>query len=294
MIYFLVCTLLSRFAKLFMKKIIYILPILILITSCSEYQKVLKQKEIKPKFDLANRLYEEGLKSDKKSKIIKSIKLYEQILPSLQGKPQAQIVQYNIANANYNIEDFVISGYKFERFTKAFPSSQKVEEAMFKSAKSYYELSPPYSLDQSDTDKAIDRLQIYIDQYPDGQYFDKANDYLEELRRKIEKKFYEIAKQYHHTYKYKSAIHDFDNYFVNYPGSAFKEKAYYYKFESAYLLAINSFEYLMEERLEEAMKYYDDYFERYPEGEFIEQAKTYSNDIEVRIAEIKAKIKQQP
>lgn len=271
-----------------MKNFFYILSTLILLSSCSEYQKVLKQEEIKPKFDLANRYYEEGLKSEKKKKLVKAIKLYEQILPSVQGKPQAQIVQYNIANSHYVIEDYLIAGYKFERFTKAYPTSQKIEEAFYKEADSYYQQSPRYSLDQTDTEKAIDKLQIYLDKFPDGKYFSEANQNLQELRHKIEKKYYEIAKQYHHTTRYKSAIHDFDNYLVNYPGSIYKEKAYYYKFESAYLLAINSFKYLMQERLNEALSYYDDYTERYPEGEFIQQAKTYANDINKTLVELKS------
>ncbi len=276
-----------------MKQLLYILSAFVLLTSCSEYQKVLKQKEIKPKFDLANRFYEEGLKEEKNRKLTKAIKLYEQILPSLQGKPQSEIVQFQVANAYYNVGDYLISGYKFERFTKAYPTSQKVEEAMYKSAESYYYESPRYSLDQIDTRKAIDKLQIYINQYPDGEYFDEANDKLQELRYKLEKKYYEIAKQYHHTYRYKAAISDFDNYLVKYPGSAFKEQTYYYRFESAYLLAIKSFEYLMEERLETALIYFDDYKSRYPEGEFIEQAQEYANDAEVRITELKTKNIQQ-
>lgn len=276
-----------------MKKTLYLLSFIFLFASCSEYQKVLKQKDIKPKFDMANQFYEEGLKEEKRSKLTKAIKLYEQILPSLQGKPQAQILLYNIANAYYNVQDYLISGYKFERFAKAYPTSQKLEEALFKSSDSYYQSSPPYSLDQTETLKAIDKLQIYIDQFPEGQFFDAANDKLQELRLKIEQKYYEIAKQYHYTTRYKAAISDFDNYLVNYPGSAFKEKAYFYKLESAYLLAINSFAYLVAERLQEAKRYYEDYKERYPGGEFIEQANTYFEDIENRLANIKENITEQ-
>ena len=270
-----------------MKRAVYIFIALSTLLSCGEYQKVLKQKEIKPKFDLANKLYAEGLKENKSRNLTKSIKLYEQILPGLQGKPQAQIIQYNIANAYYSVGDYLLSGYKFERFVKAYPTSQKIEEAAFKSAESYYHVSPRYSLDQIDTRKAIDRLQQYIDQYPDGQYFDEANDKLQELRYKIEKKYYEVAKQYHHTLRYKAAISDFDNYLINYPGSAFKEQTYYYKFESAYLLAINSFKYLLEERFDVALEYFGDYKERYPEGEYIDQAREYANDIENRLIELK-------
>lgn len=277
-----------------MKHFLYIFTTLVLLTSCSEYQKVLKQNDIKPKFDLANRFYEEGLKEEKNRKLTKAIKLYEQILPTIQGKPQAEIVLFNTANAYYRVGDYLISGYKFERFAKAYPSSQKIEEAIFKSAESYYFESPRYSLDQIDTKKAINKLQVYINEYPDGDYFDQANEKLQELRFKLEKKYYEIAKQYHHTYRYKAAISDFDNYLIKYPGSAFKEKTYYYKFESAYLLAIKSFDYLMEERLGDALVYFEDYKERYPEGEFLSQAEEYANDILIRIKELKTKnIEQQ-
>jgi outer membrane protein assembly factor BamD len=226
------------------------------------------------------------IEAEKNFKLLKAIKLYEQIEPTLQGKPQAQIVQFNLANAYYHAGDYLISAYKFERFTKAYPNSQKLEESYFKSAESFYYESPKYTLDQSDTEKAISKLQVYINEYPDGEYFDQANAYLKELRYKIEQKYYEIAKQYHYTYRYKAAISDFDNYLVNYPGSAFKEKAYYYKFESAYLLAINSFQYLVKERLEEANIYFEDYTERYPEGEFIELAKEQKADIDDRLIQL--------
>jgi outer membrane protein assembly factor BamD len=269
-----------------MKRIVYILPVVLFLFSCSEYQKVMKQKEIKPKFDMANALYAEGVEDEKSSKLNKAIRLYEQIEAQLQGKPQAQIVQFNLANALYHAKYYSLSAAKFERFRKAYPNSQKVEEAYFKSAECLYQESPVYSLDQADTNAAIFRLQAYINDYPEGEYFDKANEYLRELRLKLEKKYYEIAKQYHFTYQYKAAISDFDNYLINYPGSAFKEKAFYYKFESAYLLAINSFQYLVEERLEEASTYYDDYIERYPEGEFAEQINTYKQDIDDRLTEI--------
>jgi len=269
-----------------MKKIFHLLLLIILVSSCGEYQKVLKQGDLKPKFDMANKMYSEGIAEKKNSKLLKAVKLYEQIEPTLQGKPQAQIVQFNLANAYYNAGDYLISAYKFERFTKAYPNSQKLEESFFKSAESFYHESPKYSLDQSDTERAIAKLQVYINEYPEGEYFDKANEYLKELRYKIEKKYYEVAKQYHYTYRYKAAISDFDNYLVNYPGSAFKEQAYYYKFESAYLLAINSFEYLIAERLEVAKDYYEDYIERYSEGEFTELANEYKEDIDERLIQM--------
>ena len=41
----------------------------------------------------------------------------------------------------------------------------------------------------------------------------------------------------------------FDNFLINFPGTPYKEKALFYKLDSAYLLAINSVPSKMEERL---------------------------------------------
>ena len=60
--------------------------------------------------------------------------------------------------------------------------------ASFQGAKSYYELSPRHSLDQTDTDKALAKLQGFINTYPDSEYFAEANIMAKELTTKKEKK----------------------------------------------------------------------------------------------------------
>jgi outer membrane protein assembly factor BamD len=47
-------------------------------------------------------------------------------------------------------------------------------------------LSPIYSLDQTDTYKAIDKLQAFIDTYPNSEYLSEANETVG-LQKKIEK-----------------------------------------------------------------------------------------------------------
>lgn len=277
----------SNFAKyLFsMRYVTVLLLSLILFSSCSEYQKVLKSEEVGPKYEMAKELYEKGVETDKNRYFNKSMRLFDQILPQYRGKPQGETVTYMNANAYYLSGDYFTAAHLFERFTQSYPTSQKSEEALFKSAKSYYEVSPVYSLDQSQSLKALAKLQIYIDTYTEGKHFDEANVLVAELQEKIDKKYYEIAKQYHHTERYKAAIEALDNYILDYPGTDYKEKAYFYKYESAYLLAINSLRVLVEERLKEAKNYGEDYLRYYPEGEFAEEAQTYFDDINKRLKE---------
>ena len=84
--------------------------------------------------------------------------------------------------------DYYTAAYQLERFKDAYPKSEKAEEAFFLSAKSSYFLSPVYSKDQKETIEAIEKLQLFINKYPDSEYLAEANQLIKELDFKLEKK----------------------------------------------------------------------------------------------------------
>ncbi|SDL04272.1 Beta-barrel assembly machine subunit BamD [Salinimicrobium catena] len=264
-----------------MKKIILLLSIVLVATSCSQYQKVLKSDDTGLKYSTAEELYNEAKAGEGNTsrKFKKALRIFEQIVPEYRGKPQAQKLMFMYADTYYELGDHYLAGYQFERFVETYPQSEKLEEAAFKGAKSYYFLSPRYDLDQTETHKAIEKLQAFINRFPESEKLEEANELVTELRVKLEKKSYEIAKQYHHTRNYKAAITALNNFILEYPGSPFREQAYYYKFDSAYQYAINSYAYAMPERLKEARKYYQDYLRYYPEGKFVSEAEAAFTDI---------------
>ncbi len=267
-----------------MKKGLLLLGVFLMLVSCGEYQKVLKNEDAGAKYTMAEKLYNEAKEENDKTKYRKALRLFEQIVPQYRGKPQGEKVTYLFADSYYQLKDNYLAGYQFERFTSAYPNSEKVEEAAFKSAKSYYFLSPRYDLDQTETDKAMSELQKYVDTYPNGEFLEEANVLAADLRVKLEKKAYEIAKQYHHTENYKSAMVAFTNFINEYPGSPFREAAFYFRFDSAYKLAINSYKQLMAERLNTAKGYYNSYQKYYPEeSTYYDRIQTSNKDLESRL-----------
>lgn len=232
-----------------MKKFIYLIALIVLSSSCSEYQKALKSDDVEVKFAAATKQYEKG-------KYNKAIRIFEQVAPAYKGKPQAEKMFYMFAESYYKTKQYYLAGYQFESFASSYPKSEKHEEASFLGAKCYSMLSPVYSLDQKDTEKAIDKLQSFIDRYPDSNFLTEANTIMKNLKGKIEKKNFETAKQYNTTYDFKSAIVALDNFISDFPGTPFKEEALYYKFDSEYNLAINSVPSKMEERLKNAKSAY--------------------------------------
>ena len=91
---------------------------------------------------------------------------------------------------------FMTGDFQFESFASGYPKSSKIQEASFLGAKSYAVLSPTYSLDQADTYKAIEKMQAFIDRFPNSEYLAEANSLTKSLSEKIEKKVYENAKGY--------------------------------------------------------------------------------------------------
>ena len=228
-----------------MKKFFVLIALVVFFSSCNEYQKAMKSEDVSVKFDVASKLYEAG-------KYSKAIRLFEQIAPAYKGKPSAEKMFYMYSQSLYKTKQYYLAGYQFESFAASYPRSEKIEECAFLGAKCFSKLSPVYSLDQVDTYKAIDKLQNYIDEYPESPNLAEANLLVKDLREKLEKKAFEVAKQYNTISDHKSAIVALDNFVINYPGTPFKEKALYYKLDSAYNLAINSVPSKMQERLENA------------------------------------------
>ncbi len=254
------------------KRFFALLLVVIVLSSCSEYQKALKNEDVAMKYQVGEKMYEA-------KKYQKALRLFEQIAPSYRGKPQAEKLFYMYGKSFYAIEEYYSAGYQFDNFAASYPRSEKIEEVAYLGAISYSKLSPRYSLDQGETFKAIDKLQNFIDNYPDSKYLAEANEIVKSLRTKIEKKNYEIAKQYNQINDHKSAIVAFDIFLAEFPGTPFKEEALYYRFASTHQLAINSIESKKVERLTAAQQAYATLIKFAPETKFKKQADEMLEDI---------------
>ncbi|MEO8253141.1 MAG: outer membrane protein assembly factor BamD, partial [Flavobacterium sp.] len=228
-------------------------------------QKALKSDNVAVKFAMADTLYAQG-------KYTKALRLFEQIATEFRGKPQAEKLFYMYAQSYYKTKQYYLAAYQFESFASGYPKSTKIQEASFLGAKSYAVLSPTYSLDQADTYKAIEKMQAFIDRFPNSEYLAEANSLTKSLSEKIEKKVYENAKGYNTISDYKSALVAFDNFIIDYPGTVYQEDALFYKFDSAYKLGINSIPQKMQERLNVAKTSYQSLIKFRPDTKYKEEA----------------------
>ncbi|WP_296313885.1 outer membrane protein assembly factor BamD [Winogradskyella sp. UBA3174] len=248
-----------------MKKGLYILLISIIMISCSDFQKTLKAEDTAEKFKLGLELFEAG-------KWNKAHRLFTQILSNYRGKPQAEKLTFMHAMCSYKMEDYYIASYHFNRFVGSYQNSEKLQEAAFLEAKGYYFLSPIYSKEQKETIEAIEKLQLFVNAYPNSEFLSEANTLVKELDYKLEKKAFEIAKQYDIIKDYKASVNSFNNFLFNFPGTVLREDALYYRLDAEYNLAMKSIIELQQERINTSINYYNTFKKSFPDSEYMEEA----------------------
>ncbi|MBE7630328.1 outer membrane protein assembly factor BamD [Tenacibaculum piscium] len=252
------------------KNLAYLVLMLLILSSCGEYHNVLNKGSVQDQYKMAVKMYEA-------QKYSKAIRLFEKATPAYRGKPQMERIQYMVSQANFNEKNYSLAGYYFDRFSKNYPKSSKKEEAAFLSALSYYKSSPGFSLDPTGINKALESFQVFIDAYPDSDKLPEANKYYTELRGKLEKKAFEIAKTYYNTAgydsrNYRAAIVAFDNLLSDYLGTKYKEEALYFRLKAAHDFVMKSTQRRKAERIKVAIKAYDKLKRSFPKSKFLEDS----------------------
>lgn len=265
-----------------MKYVVSSIIVLFLLASCNDYQEILKSGKVGEKFKLGDSLYHLG-------KFDKANRLFAQIVPNYRGKPQAEKLMFLYSSSFYEMKDYYVAGYQFERFVSSYPKSLRREEAAFLSAKSYYMLSPKYTKDQKETKDAIEKLQEFINVYPKSKHVSEANKLVQELDFKLEKKAFEIAKQYNLIQDYEASIQSIDNFVFEFPGSSLREEALYCRLDAAYKLAINSVERKKEKRLKTAKEYYTAFKSTFGKSKYIPEIDNMAEKLEKELETYSAK-----
>ncbi|MDZ7849154.1 MAG: outer membrane protein assembly factor BamD [Owenweeksia sp.] len=188
---------------------------------------------------------------------------------------------------NYRIGDYILAAYHFNNYVKTFPKGEHADECAFMVGYCYYLESPIYSLDQTYTYKAINELQLYANTHPNSPRLPETNELIIELRKKLERKSFEIAKQYFETRDYQAAVVALNNTLNEFPGTTYRKEALYLRLKSAYELARNSVESKKLQRFIESQTAYFEYIERYPESENADEAVAMYSKIQDQIKNLK-------
>lgn len=267
---------------------IFLLLSVTLISCKSKFEKLRLSNDTGKKYQEALRLY------NNKS-YTKALILFDDLIQKYRGRSEAEDLSYYYAYTNYKLKDYTTSRYHFKTFADNYPNSPKAEECRFMAAYCYYLESPIYSLDQDNTLKAIESLQLFINLHPKSERVAEASKLIDNLRDKLETKSFENAKLFLDIGDYKSAVIAFRNSMRDYPDTKYAEQMEFLSIQAQYLYAKNSFENRQVERYNEAIAMFTEFAEQYPSSKFLKQAQALKKDSERGIVAVQKIIAaQQP
>ncbi|MFB6258761.1 MAG: outer membrane protein assembly factor BamD [Flavobacteriales bacterium] len=263
------------------------LPILFILTlgllsGCNEHKKVMESNDDDLKLKKAREYYNKG-------EYMKASDLLKDLVTLYRGSRKGKEVRYYHAYCHFGMEDYVMASYYFDRFRKTFPNSERAEEAFYMSAYCDYLNSPEWSLDQSETRKAIHKLQLFTDRYPNSSRVDSCTKLIEELRGKLERKAFEKSKLYLRTRHYRAAVESFENTLEKFPDSRYREDIFFLRFKARFKLALKSVAAKKEERLKAAISSYHKFAKAFPDSEKLVEAKGMLSRLRSRLEELEKK-----
>lgn len=238
------------------------------LSSCDSYNKVLKSTDLNYKYEMAKKYYNKG-------QYYRAQPLLEELLGVYRGTERAEDVYYYYAYCELNQANYTAASYHFKNFAQSFPRSAKAEETEFMSAYALSLESPEYSLDPTSTEKAIEGLQYFINRYPNSEKVKECNETMDRLRRKLEIKAFRSASLYYKMEDYRASAILFKNILVQYPDIDEREEVAFLVVKSFYLLAKNSIESKKKERFEEVVKAFQNFKEEFPRSPWMKEAEDY-------------------
>lgn len=261
----------------------YVILLVLAISSCSQYNKVLKSTDKKLKFDKAIMYYN-------KADYSRSLPLFEQLKDYYQGKDSMEIVYYYTAYCHYGLREYGYASNFFKDFSDNFRKSKKLEEMEYMAVYCNYLTIGTHELDQSETIKTIGQLQDFITKHPGSQYYnEKCNAHLAVLRKKLQQKDYEHVIQYYNMTDYRAAYTLAQIVVKDNPDIEEKEELEFINLKSHYLFALNSVENKKEERFLEAEIAAKDFFKTYtnPKSKYYKEALVIQEKINTQLIIIK-------
>lgn len=240
------------------------------LASCGEYQKALKSQDANYKFDFAKRAFDQ-------KKFVQAYTLLADVVAPLKGSDRGEEALYLMALAHYENREYPDAATYFKTYYQRYPKGNYTELARYYSGYAYYLDSPEPQLDQSETIKAIEELQGFLDYFPRSERVTLAQNAIFELQDKLTLKELENAQLYYNlgTYggnNYESCVITARNAVKEYPYSKYKEELEMLILKARYQEANLSVIEKKSDRFRDVIDEYYSFVNNYPDSPFRSEA----------------------
>ena len=190
---------------------------MILLAGCSK-KDVHLEEDLSPRFEKAMGYFD-------KDKFARAKEEFDYIIMADPGSKIANESQYYMAESMFQIEEYDEASIAFDRYVRFSPDYSKIEKARYRICECAINLSNSYQREQSQTHRALEQLQMFIEDFPASDLIDDAEDEMLALRLKLAQKDYEVGRMYLKLEEYDSALIYFRSVLNHYYDTSFSDDA---------------------------------------------------------------------
>ena len=180
--------------------------------------------------------------------------------------------QLYLAKAYRANKEFLLAANEYTRFTQIYRSDPRVPDAEYELAMTYYDRSPIFRLDQTDTERAIVQFQLFMTRYKDHALVEEAAGRIIELRSKLATKQFNTAQLYEKREFYGAAAVSYEAVFDRYYDTDLADDALLGALKAYLDYARLSVPNKVQERLRLAEANYDRLIQIFPDSPLIKEA----------------------
>lgn len=245
------------------------------LSSCGEYNKVLKSTDAMYKFEYAKKAYEQR-------KYMQAITLLQDLQMQMRGTENGEDATFILAMSYFENKDYLNSAVYFKSYYQRYPRGKYTELARFYSGYGYYLDSPDPQLDQTYTLKAIEELGAFLDYFPNSDKAGIAKNAIFEMQDKLTLKQLQNAQLYYNLgnylgNNYESCIITAKNALKDYPYSKYREDFDMLILKAKFQEAKNSVAEKSEDRYRDVIDEYYSFINSYPESKNLSEATSIFN-----------------
>ena len=135
-------------------------------------------------------------------------------------------ILYYLGESYFLNEEYQLAVIEYDKLIRRMGYSPLIEKARWRICECYVAMSPKYYLDQISSEKAIEKIQEFLEDYPFSEQKESANNTVQKMRNKLGKKAYETGILYIKLGAYDSAILAFEQMLENYYDTEYVPQAH--------------------------------------------------------------------
>ncbi len=200
-----------------MNKFSIIILMTALLVNCGR-KSIHIEEDLTPNFNKAMEFFDRG-------KYLRASDEFNYIIMTDPGSKLANESQYYKGESLFQMKQYDEAWILFDHYTRSTNNIAKIEKSRYRICECTIYLTNSFQRDQKQTKRALDQLQMFLEDFPQSELTQEAEEAIGALRIKLAEKDYEVGRLYLKLEEYESALIYFRSVLNHYYDTDFADDA---------------------------------------------------------------------